>query len=114
MTLRCQETKLRGSQSRLVIFALALLLVGCNRPDPNMPMREQAVSPAPVGIETQARVEVTRIGVFADNLAYDGLRGVYLIKDSETGAEFIGISGVGISAIGHHGCGKGCTTKDER
>ena len=48
------------------------------------------------------RVEVTLISLFTDDLAYNGQRGVYIIKDTYTGVEYIGISGVGISAVGEH------------
>lgn len=63
------------------------------------------------------RVTVTRLSKFRDNLAYDNERGVYLIRDNQTGQEFIGISGIGISELGSHTyqCGKSrCTTGDER
>lgn len=63
---------------------------------------------------TDARVTVTRIGVFEDNLAYNERRGIYLIKDNQTGQEYVGVSGVGISEIGEHTCGKNCTEQDER
>lgn len=56
--------------------------------------------------ENKLRVEITRISVFYDDLAYDGKRGVYLIKDKDTGKEFIGVSGIGISELGSHSSGK--------
>ncbi|MDK4687856.1 hypothetical protein [Kingella negevensis] len=34
--------------------------------------------------------------------AYGNKRGVYVIKDSDTGREFVGISGVGIAELGSH------------
>lgn len=48
------------------------------------------------------RVDVERIGVFTDELAYQGRRGVYVIRDKATGREFIGVSGIGISEVGLH------------
>jgi len=39
---------------------------------------------------------------FRDALAYDNWRGVYLIQDKQTGQEYIGISGIGISEISSH------------
>lgn len=95
---------------------LLLLLAGC-RPAPNMQMYDQANNADSVLIQDNQRVKVTRIGVFKDNLAYDGRRGVYLIKDEQTGHEFIGLSGVGISQIGDHPVSAGktlATHSDER
>ena len=89
---------------KLIILA-ALALSACG-PEANMQMREQSANANTVEISTNARVEVTRIGVFRDDLAYDDKRGVYLIVDQETGAEFIGISGIGISELGSHRAGK--------
>lgn len=51
-------------------------------------------------------ISVTRVGVFADSLAYDNRRGVYRIVDTKTGREFIGISGIGITETGSHLVGK--------
>ena len=61
----------------------------------------------------EGTVSVTRIGVFADDLAYDGKRGIYLIRDERTGIEYIGLSGVGISERGSHEQGKQ-QVQDER
>lgn len=94
-------------------IAIALALAGC-RPDPNMPMYEQTQNAQRVPIQDNGRVSVTRIGVFSDDLAYSGRRGVYLIKDEHTGREFIGVSGVGISETGSHLAGKNLHRMDER
>lgn len=59
------------------------------------------------------RFSVTRLGVFDDTLAYGGQRGIYIIRDAETGQEFVGLSGVGVAAIGRHSTGK-TSTSDER
>ena len=48
------------------------------------------------------RIKVTKMSEFRDNLAYDNWRGVYLIQDQQTGKEYIGISGIGISEVGSH------------
>lgn len=56
--------------------------------------------------ESSSRIEVSRIGVFSDSIAYGDRRGIYLIKDIHTGQEFIGVSGIGISEIGYHSTGK--------
>lgn len=101
---------------RLSLLALSALLAtaltGCDFPDTRVPVEQRQL----VKINTQqgGRVNVTKISEFRDDLAYGDYRGVYIITDTETGQEFVGVSGVGISAIGSHGCGKGCTKKDER
>lgn len=104
------------NSSKRLLCAVALMLIGCG-PDPNMPMREQTYSADAVDVQDNPRIEVTRIGVFRDDLSYDDRRGVYLIRDKQTGQEFIGISGVGISQLGSHSqsCGKTqCSVEDER
>ncbi|WII93005.1 hypothetical protein QEO94_10315 [Kingella negevensis] len=53
-------------------------------------------------IETNQRFAIVRVSVFEDKLAYGNKRGVYVIKDSDTGHEFVGISGVGIAELGSH------------
>jgi hypothetical protein len=92
---------------KLAIAALtAALLAGCT-PDPDMKMTSQ--SPA----EASPRISVTRIGIFSDTLAYGERRGVYVIQDAETGKEFIGVSGIGITEVGSHSAGKS-RRQDER
>lgn len=58
--------------------------------------------------------EVRRVAVFADDLAYENRRGLYLLTEKSTGRKWVGISGVGISEMGSHPCGKGCIREDER
>lgn len=91
----------------------AALLAGCV-PEPDMPMKKQAQYAQMEKLSADVRVTVTRIGVFADDTAYNSRRGVYVIKDSTTGKEYIGVSGIGISETGSHVCGKGCISSDER
>jgi hypothetical protein len=101
-------TSHRSPLQRIVIF-LCLAATGCS-PQPTMKM-ETAEAP---DIEQSQRVEVLRIGVIADDLAYRDRRGVYVIRDNVTGKEFIGVSGVGITETGRHSCGKNCWAQDER
>lgn len=68
----------------------------------------------PPKAETQGRFQVERVGTFSDSMAYNGKRGIYVVKDTQTGDEYVGVSGVGISVISRHGCGKGCSAADER
>ena len=48
------------------------------------------------------RVQVRRLSVIEDTIAYGDRRGVYLITDTKTGREYIGVSGVGITETGSH------------
>lgn len=86
----------------LKIVALTIALTSC-KPDVTLPMAST----------TNDRVSVHRIAVFEDELAYDGKRGVYLIVDTKTGREYVGVSGVGIAEVGNHSTGKARRT-DER
>jgi hypothetical protein len=99
----------------LTIAALALL-AGCG-PAPDMPLKQrqedQDSTARPANVRDNDRIEVTRIGVFRDSLAYNAKRGVYVIRDKQTGREYVGISGVGISEVGNHLSGK-VTVPDER
>lgn len=95
-------------KSKLTVVALmvsVLTLTGC-APEPTMMMSNQNT----VQLQDQNRVQVTRIGVFKDDLAYNARRGVYVIRDNKTGTEYIGISGVGIQEVSSHHSGKTRTT----
>ncbi len=76
----------------------SLALTGCG-PEPNMEMetiaREIEASP-------DQKYSVVRIGVFEDDLAYNGKRGVYEVYDSKGKLRFFGISGIGVSELGSH------------
>lgn len=73
----------------------------------------QPTDPMPAAATSTGRVTVERIGVVEDSLAYGARRGIYVIRDRQTGDEFIGVSGVGIAEPGHHRSGKSNIT-DER
>lgn len=78
----------------IVALCVCVALCGCLRPDVEMK------------VETGSqRVKVKRIGVFKDSLAYGEYRGIYVIEDTKTGKEFVGVSGVGVSELGTHGAG---------
>lgn len=95
----------------LIILAAALVLAGCGR-DPNY--QAQIDRMVPVEAENQpGRFIVSRVQIIRDELAYNNKRGVYTIKDSVTGKEYVGLSGVGIAELGSHQSGK-TTTTDER
>lgn len=82
------------------LYSLLFLLTASCGPSPNMSLKVP---------ETPQ----TRIGVFKDRIAYNDVRGIYILKDSQTGKEFIGVSGIGITELGSHIVGKSTTT-DER
>jgi len=84
-------------------------VMGC-KPEVDTPMN---VEVPPKTTAENRRIQVTRIGVIEDTLAYGSLRGIYIIKDTVTGKEYVGISGVGISELGEHKSGKS-TFADER
>lgn len=99
----------------LLAVATFALLAGCG-PEPTMQMRslEQERQQRSVSaMDSNQRIQVTRIGVFRDETAYQNRRGVYVIVDKQTGREYIGISGVGISEVGDHPAGKS-RVRDER
>lgn len=100
----------------LASLAAATLCAACG-PKPTMPLAvpEQLEAVGPSG--QPGRVTVERIGVFKDDLAYGDRRGVYIIRDTQTGREYIGVSGIGISELGSHGVQNGKNSnflKDER
>jgi hypothetical protein len=88
----------------LPIVALLCMGASCSERDNTQSLQMQSGAP---------RVTVAIIGTFEDRLAYGNQRSVYLITDTKTGREFIGISGVGISEVGDHASGK-TRTRDER
>lgn len=90
------------------IIAILSLTAGCSRVEP------AAETPAGASVGTTGRVIVQRLGTFMDDLAYNRYRGVYLVKDTQTGQEYIGVSGIGISEIGRHATGNNMRTSDER
>lgn len=81
-------------------------LVGCS-PDNGVP-------PSNMNLQVSGRVRVTLLNQFKDEVAYNDVRGIYLIEDTETGQTFIGISGIGISEVGSHSAGKNHRVSDER
>lgn len=100
--------------SQILVGLLSTLAVfGCSvKPDVAMP----TLTPM-VARNGEPRFRVARVGVFADDLAYGDRRGIYVIHDSLTEREYIGISGIGISEVGDHAVSNGKTTTyypDER
>jgi hypothetical protein len=90
----------------LLATVFAICISGC-KPDVDTPL----VVTTPNA--SSQRISVTRIGVIEDVLSYHGQRGIYIITDAKTGAEYVGVSGIGISELGSHRSGK-TTISDER
>lgn len=98
---------------RVLMLVGAMTLAAC-APSADMAMQtKQRRSATAVPVSGGDRITVERIGVFKDDLAYNERRGVYVIRDSQTGREFIGISGVGIAEAASHQSGK-VRVNDER
>lgn len=93
----------------LLIAIMLPLLASCAKTDDDdaLPMA------GPPAIDDNVRVRVQLLNVYRDKLAYGNSRGVYLIKDTKTGVEYIGISGIGIQEVGSHSVGK-TQQEDER
>ncbi len=89
------------------ILIISVFLYGCS-PKPDTVM----VVTTPLA--TSARITVNRIGVVEDTLAYDSRRGIYIITDTKTKQEWVGVSGIGISELGSHRAGKNAVISDER
>jgi hypothetical protein len=98
---------------RTTILAIVLLplLASCG-PEADTPMAVTKPGPT-VTPEDTYRIQVSRIGVIPDDIAYNNKRGIYVITDRQTGREYIGVSGVGITEVGSHRNGKSTVT-DER
>lgn len=98
------------------VVLLTTLVAGCGCDDKDLACQTERRAAQPTTYVTPAtavqfarperRVIVERIDVVADTLAYGGTRGVYVIRDTATGREFIGVSGVGIAETGSHSTGK--------
>lgn len=84
---------------KIFIVIFSLLLSACDSgPEPAKSMMDVSSQ-----LSADAdRIKVTKMSEFRDTLAYDNWRGVYLIQDKQTGKEYIGISGIGISEVGSH------------
>jgi hypothetical protein len=90
------------------LFVWLLIFVAGCMPTPDTPLNVES----PMKVDNQ-RFQVTRVGVIEDNLAYQNRRGIYIIRDTKTEQEYIGVSGIGISEMGNHSSGK-TSIADER
>lgn len=96
------------------IVLLAFLISGCGDERSNLQKSQAQYVEI---VQPSGRFVVVRDSVIVDDLAYNDRRGIYVITDTQTGKEYIGISGVGIAETGSHtrSAGKTTTTvQDER
>jgi hypothetical protein len=93
-----------------LVFVFSFMLSACEKVS-DMSIEQDDIKTSDYG--SSGRFKVERVSVFYDKLAYDRKRGVYVITDTETGKQFVGVSGVGVSELGSHPSGK-VTATDER
>lgn len=93
----------------IVVAMFILSLIACEK-SPDMVVRETNQLPEPQLITAPTvkidSLEISRVGMFQDVSAYNSRRSVYRVRDTKTGKEYIGISGVGISEMWSHSSGK--------
>lgn len=97
----------------MLMMMLSISLAGCGIPSEEYNKSVDLTSGGGTKIYSEPRFVVARIQVFDDTLAYGGTRAVYIITDSKTSTEYVGVSGIGISELGSHRSGKS-TISDER
>lgn len=96
-----------NKKTKAAIIAAALAAVaGCDGQDQGRSVNDGSTAQA-------GRVTIKKLGTFSDTSAYSNWRSVYLVTDTETGQEFIGVSGIGIAETGSHGCGKSRCSHEE-
>lgn len=92
---------------------VATSLVGCGPPPPDMTViAPRATVQAPIAPGAD-RFTVTRVTTFYDSMAYNSQRSIYILRDTKTGAEYVGVSGIGISELGSHLSGKVTVTHEQ-
>lgn len=89
-------------------------LSGCEGKKDKYPsVSGQVYKEEPKIISNTSEFDLVKKQSFFDDDAYSQVRSVYILKDKQTGKEYIGISGIGISERGSHTSGKS-TIQDER
>lgn len=84
-----------------VVAIVGACVIAANAPPPSNGT-EQVALMVPAEGNAASNFEVVCVTEFADNLAYDGKRGIYIITVKNTGEKFIGVSGIGVAAMGKH------------
>ena len=106
------------------ILFIVLLFAGCNinnesdKPNYTIPnVGERVIIPVQketiVTVPPKLRYDLKKVQTFRDTDAYTHVRNVYVLVDTETGKEYLGISGIGITEMGSHTQGK-TQVADER
>jgi len=90
------------------LLLAALLCSSCVPDDTQAKVTVPAPS-APAGRFTLVLVEKVH-----DYLAYADERGIYILTDTKTGEQFVGVSGIGITELGRHQTGKNTYVEDDR
>lgn len=95
--------------NKAIVLMASLAIAGCDLGSTRVDSEARQKMP----VNVNDRVQVVKIQEFRDELAYEKVRAIYVITDKDTGKEYIGVSGIGITETGRHGCGKGCYREDE-
>ena len=106
--------------TQIAILFISIMFVGCelNKDYDSIPSVGDRVK-IPVQTETivsvppKLRYDLKKVQTFFDSDAYNNVRNVYILVDNETGKEYLGISGIGITEMGKHTQTKSTVT-DER
>ena len=98
-----------NTMKRFTFLFCVLAFTACNRGPVDRDLQPPRFSEG-----NQTRFKVRQVQQVEDSLAYNGTRGVYIITDTETGVEYVGVSGIGISELGSHQAGKNNRRTDER
>lgn len=98
----------------VLLMLLCVTLAGC-KPAPTDTLEAGG---AAVGRTSDGGpVTIRRVAVIEDDTANSHQRSVYIITDKETGQQWIGVSGIGVSERGNHPVQSGKTmvlVEDER
>lgn len=79
-----------------------LLTTGCDFPENNGKVNNPTVQTSP----GNQRVIIEYHQSFYDTTAYGNFRAIIVVKDTVTGKEYLGVSGMGITEVGSHSSGK--------
>lgn len=82
----------------MIVILTALMVWACPMKEPSASLSQKISAPDIVKSKNNSeRFKVTRVSVIQDDLAYRNKRGIYVIIDNQTGKEYVGVSGIGIS-----------------
>lgn len=95
----------------IVAGLTTMIMIGCENQNP--PSVGDGLNQQVTIQRAPLHFRLEKVQSFNDNNAYGKVRSVYILKDLETGKEYIGVSGIGISERGSHLSGK-VQVSDER